>query len=53
MFNNIEYNISGSIAKITLNRPSEGNTLNLELAKELYDATNKTFTNKKLVSDRK
>ena len=48
LYKNIEYIIQGKVAQISLNRPAEGNTLNLELAKELYDATNKTFTNKKL-----
>ena len=48
IYKNIEYDISESIAQISLNRPDVGNTLNLELAKELYDATNRSFTNKKL-----
>ena len=48
IYKNIEYDISEAIAQISLNRPEVGNTLNLELAKELYDATNRSFTNKKL-----
>ena len=44
-FNNIEFSISKNIARITLNRPDAGNTLNIELAKELYKATNIVSTN--------
>ena len=39
-FNSIDFSISNNIARITLNRPDAGNTLNIELAKELYKATN-------------
>ena len=45
-FNNIDFSISNNIAKIILNRPDAGNTLNIELAKELYKATNIVSTNK-------
>ncbi|MDC0651685.1 enoyl-CoA hydratase/isomerase family protein [Alphaproteobacteria bacterium] len=48
IFKTIEYEVSGAVAKIALNRPDDGNTLNLEMAKELYEATNKTFVNKKI-----
>ena len=48
MYKNIEYELSGSIAKIILNRPDEGNTLNLDLARELYDAANKISSNKRV-----
>ena len=44
-FNNIDFSISNNIARITLNRPDAGNTLNIELAKELYKATNIVATN--------
>ena len=44
-FNNIDFSISNNIARITLNRPDAGNTLNIELAKELYKATNVVATN--------
>ena len=38
-FKCIEFSKIGSVAKIILNRPDAGNTLNIELAKELYRAT--------------
>ena len=38
-YNSIIYEKSFSIAKIILNNPKEGNTLDLELAKELYAAS--------------
>ena len=44
-FSNIDFSISNNIATITLNRPAAGNTLNIELAKELYKATNIVATN--------
>ncbi len=37
-YNSIKYINENGIATLTLNRPEYGNTLNLELAKELYDA---------------
>ena len=36
----IEFSIKSNLARITLNRPDAGNTLNIELAKELYSAAN-------------
>ena len=44
-FNNIEVKIKEGLAKITLNRPEVGNTLNIELAKELYYAVNMISAN--------
>ena len=44
-FNNIEVKIKDGLAKITLNRPEVGNTLNIELAKELYYAVNMISAN--------
>ena len=38
-FNSIIYEKSFSVAKIILNNPNEGNTLDLQLAKELYAAS--------------
>lgn len=38
-FKCIEFSKIGNVAKIILNRPDAGNTLNIELAKELYKAT--------------
>ncbi len=49
-YKNIDFDISGSIARIKLNRPEAGNTLNIDLAKELYDATVITETSKKVKS---
>ena len=39
-YKNIIVENKNSICKIILNRPEKGNTLNLELAKELFDAVN-------------
>ena len=39
-YKNIILDIKGKVARIILNRPEAGNTLNIELAKELYSATN-------------
>ena len=44
----IDFSISNNIARITLNRPESGNTLNVDLAKELYKATNIIATNSKV-----
>jgi enoyl-CoA hydratase/carnithine racemase len=44
-FNSIDFSISNNIARITLNRPDAGNTLNIEIARELYKATNIVSTN--------
>ena len=41
----IDYSIEHNIARITLNRPETGNTLNVDLAKELYKATSTIATN--------
>ena len=38
-YNKIIFEKSSSIAKIILNNPDAGNTLDLELAKELYAAS--------------
>ncbi|MBF95981.1 MAG: 4-chlorobenzoyl coenzyme A dehalogenase-2 [Alphaproteobacteria bacterium MarineAlpha9_Bin4] len=38
-YNSIIYEKKSSIAKITLNKPDAGNTLDLQLAKELYSAS--------------
>ena len=45
IYNSIEFTIEGSLARITLNRPDAGNTLNIELAKELYYAVNEVAAN--------
>ncbi len=47
-YKNIIYEKTGAVGKIILNRPEAGNTLNLNLAKELYDATNNAFADKAL-----
>ncbi len=39
-FKNIIFEKKNKISKITLNRPDQGNTLNLDLAKELFKAVN-------------
>ena len=45
IYNSIEFTIEGSLARIILNRPDAGNTLNIELAKELYYAVNEVAAN--------
>ena len=40
IYKNIEFFKKGNLARIVLNRPDFGNTLNIDLAKELYHATN-------------
>ena len=37
IYNSIIYEKASSIAKIILNTPDTGNTLDMQLAKELYD----------------
>ena len=44
-FKTLEFFIKNSFARITLNRPEAGNTLNIDLAKELYKATSIVATN--------
>ena len=39
IYNSIIYEKASSIAKIILNTPDTGNTLDLQLAKELYNAS--------------
>ena len=41
----ILFEITEGVGKITLNRPEVGNTLNIELAKELYYAVNMISAN--------
>ena len=40
IFKSIIFEKKNNISKITLNRPEQGNTLNLDLAKELFQAVN-------------
>ena len=48
LYNSIKYRIKASVAKIILNNPDTGNTLDLQLAKELYAASLDASTNKKI-----
>tara|TARA_E500000178_G_scaffold352159_1_gene414973 strand:+ start:366 stop:1154 length:789 start_codon:yes stop_codon:yes gene_type:complete len=48
IYKNIEFFVKGNLAKIVLNRPDNGNTLNIDLAKELYSATSTVATNPKI-----
>ena len=47
-YNNIIYEKIGKIGKLSLNRPDSGNTLNLNLAEELFDALNSACSDKNL-----
>ena len=40
IFKSIIFEKKNNISKVTLNRPEQGNTLNLDLAKELFQAVN-------------
>ncbi len=47
-YKSITYEKTGTIAKLVLNRPEAGNTLNLNLAEELFDALNYASTDQSL-----